>query len=175
MAIGELPTPTTNTAQAERHLVAFCLGDEVYGVDIAHIHAIINPQPVTFVPRTPPFVKGVMNLRGRVIPIIDLRIRFGMEPRPESMLKGSRIMIVDVEDVTAGLIVDSVSEVIRIPAASIDPLTQLVSSVESDCISGIGKVKGVDGGVDRLIVILDIYKTLVTCSNDADMLKKLQD
>lgn len=177
--------PTAGRAEQgyERHLVAFRLGEETYGIDISNIHTIITPQPITSVPRSPSFVRGVMNLRGRVLPVIDLRRRFGMEPMPDENVKSSRIVIVDTprpngetgDTLTAGLIVDSVSEVLRLPESAIDPPSQLVASVDTECITGIGKVPaGSRDTVDHLIILLDVYKTLVTCSNDVDSLKRLQ-
>lgn len=164
-----------DNSETERQLVAFRVGDEVYGVDIAHIHTIITPQPITFVPRAARYVKGVMNLRGRVLPVIDLRARFGLAPLPESQQKSCRIVIVDVEGLTAGLIVDAVSEVLRLPADAIDRPSQLVASVETECITGIGKVAANrGGGVDHLIILLDVYKTLITCADDASMMEMLQ-
>jgi purine-binding chemotaxis protein CheW len=176
MALDQLDSINfVENSDTERQLVAFRVGDEVYGVDIAHIHTIITPQPITFVPRAPRFVKGVMNLRGRVLPVIDLRTRFGLEPLPEAKQKHSRIVIVDVEGLAAGLIVDAVSEVLRLSADAIDRPSQLVASVETECITGIGKVSSSRGeGVDRLIILLDVYKTLITCSQDAAAMELLQ-
>jgi purine-binding chemotaxis protein CheW len=169
------------TGEAERQLVAFRVGQEVYGVDIAHIHTIITPQPITFVPRAPRFVKGIMNLRGRVLPVIDLRRRFGLEPLAEADEKHSRIVIVDVDGLSAGLIVDAVSEVLRLRSDHIDEPSQLVASVETECITGIGRVGGgpaaegaKSSNVDHLIILLDVYKTLITCTQDAKAIEHLQ-
>src|SRR4051794_34784677 len=92
----------------ERQIVATHLGDEVFGIDIAHIHTVITSQPITPVPQTPSYVKGVMNLRGRVLPVIDLRLRFNLGKAVPGA--DCRIVIVDVEGLSAGLIVDGVSE-----------------------------------------------------------------
>lgn len=167
----------TDSIDTERQLVAFHLGDEIYGVDIAYIHTIITPQAITYVPRAPKFVKGVMNLRGRVLPVIDLRLRFGLGPIPEEKKKSSRIVIVDVEGLTAGLVVDSVTEVLRIKTEEIDNPSQLVTSIETECITGIGRLPiiGRDGkSGERLIILLDVYKILSTCSQDANSIKMLQ-
>jgi len=175
MSIEQMEASFLENTETERQLVAFKVGDEVYGVDIAHIHTIITPQPITFVPRAPRYVKGVMNLRGRVLPVIDLRTRFGLEPLTEAQEKNTRIVIVDVDGLSAGLIVDAVSEVLRLQADAIDRPSQLVASIETECITGIGKVAGNrNDGVDHLIILLDVYKTLITCSYDATAMETLQ-
>ena len=171
----ELLEKTDASQNTERQIVALHLGGEVYGVDIAHIHTIITPQSITHVPKAPPFVRGVMNLRGRIIPVIDLRERFGLEPIEEDLKKAMRIVIVDVRGVMAGLIVDAVSEVLRLSASAIDPPSQLVASLETECITGIGRIAGGENGAEeRLIILLDVFKTLTTCQNDADALTLLQ-
>lgn len=164
-----------DTNESERQVVAFRVGEEVYGVDIAHIHTIITPQPITFVPRAPRFVKGVMNLRGRVLPVIDLRTRFGLEPLSDVARQHARIVIVEVDGLSAGLIVDAVSEVLRLPSSAIDRPSQLVASIETECITGIGRVAGGQaGGAGHLIILLDVYKTLITCSQDVSAMENLQ-
>ena len=129
-----------STAGAERQVVALQLADEVYGLDIDVIHTVITPQAVTAVPKAPPFVRGVINLRGRVLPVIDLRARFGLPPQPEEKARHARIVIVEADGVSAGLIVDGVSEVLRLPESAIDAPPQLVASAESECITGIGRI-----------------------------------
>ena len=159
------------TAEAERQIVALHLGEELYGVDIAAIHTVITPQAITPVPRTPKFIAGVMNLRGRIVPVLDLRRRFGL---PETTSKGQRIVIVDVEGLMAGLIVDAVSEVLRLPANAIDPPSRLVASAEADCILGIGRIPAEKEGEERLIILLDVYRTLVATPADDEALRGLQ-
>ena len=156
---------------AERQVVVLHLGEELYGVDIAAIHTVITPQAITPVPRTPEFIAGVMNLRGRIVPVLDLRRRFGL---PDAAGQGRRIVIVDVEGLTAGLIVDDVTEVLRLPVSAIDAPSRLVASAESDCILGIGRIPAADAGEERLIILLDVYRTLVTSPADADALRGLQ-
>ena len=162
---------------AERQIVALHLAEEIYGVDIAHIHTVITPQAITWVPRTPPFVKGVMNLRGRILPVIDLRTRFGLPPLAEEKHKASRIVIVDVEGLTAGLIVDAVSEVLRVPETSIDPPSWLVASSDIDCITGIGRIpthRRREDAEERLILLLDVRKALSNGPEGAEALKELR-
>ena len=147
---------------AERQIVALQLADEVYGLDIAAIHTVITPQAITVVPKAPVFVKGVINLRGRVLPVIDLRARFDLPALPEDQSIHCRIVIVEADGVSAGLIVDGVSEVLRLPSDAIDAPSQLVASVESECITGIGRLPNKNGaaGEERLIILLDVPKIL---------------
>lgn len=160
-------------AEVERQIVALHLGEELYGVDIAAIHTVITPQAITPVPRTPGFVAGVMNLRGRIVPVIDLRRRFGLPPQ-EGHAKGQRIVIVEVAGLTAGLIVDAVSEVLRLPENAIDPPSSLVASAEMDCLIGIGRIPGGGENDQRLILLLDVARTLVTTPAEAEALHGLQ-
>jgi purine-binding chemotaxis protein CheW len=168
---------TTEETAQERDLqiVALHLGDEVYGVDIAIIHTVIIPQAITEVPKTPKYVRGVMNLRGRILPVIDLRKRFDLPDLAESQQKSVRIVIVDTQGITAGLIVDAVSEVLTLPASSIQPPSGLVANKESEFITGIGRItrpgeKGKE--VEQLILLMDVHKALT--AGDSDRLKKLQ-
>ncbi len=133
-------------------LVSFKLGDEEFGVDIMQVQEIIRMQNITSVPNAPDFVEGVINLRGRVIPIIDLRKRFGLEQKAHD--KSTRIIVVKVDEITVGLVVDEVSEVLRIPKETVEPPPPIVAGVESEYISGVGKLE------DRLLILLDLSKTL---------------
>lgn len=158
--------PDAGTAGAERQVVALHLGDEIYGVDIASIHTVLTPQPITSIPNVSPDVKGVMNLRGRILPVLDLRARFGLAPLPADQQKSARIVIVEDAGLTAGIIVDSVSEVLRLPTGSVEPPSALLGSAEGRCLTGIGRVPGGrrkdDGKADaeRLLLLLDIPQTL---------------
>lgn len=157
------------TSSVERQLVALELGNEVYGVDIACIHTVLMPQSITVVPKTPEYVKGVMNLRGQILPIIDLRVRFGLPAETHAKM---RIVIVNVEGVTAGLIVDGVSEVLRLPSSNVEPPSVLLSSVAADCITGIGRAVGEAGSeadTQRLILLLDVYKLLTSSLSETDL------
>lgn len=136
----------------EEQLVVFTLADETYGIDISTVNEIIRMQAITEVPRTPDFVEGVINLRGRIVPVIDLRKRFSLAVSEET--QASRIMVVELEGLTVGMIVDSVSEVLRLPASSIEPTPTMVSGVDAAYLRGVGKWD------DRLIILLDIKKVL---------------
>lgn len=133
-------------------MVVFTLADETYGIDISTVNEIIRMQAITEVPRTPDFVEGVINLRGRIVPVIDLRKRFSLAVSEET--QASRIMVVELEGLTVGMIVDSVSEVLRLPASSIEPTPTMVSGVDAAYLRGVGKWD------DRLIILLDIKKVL---------------
>lgn len=133
-------------------VVVFQLGDELYGADIAVVREVGPMQRVTRVPRTPRYIEGVTNLRGRVIPVIDLRRRLGLPVTPYT--KQTRIAVAELEGGQVGMIVDSVQEVLRIPADAVEPPTGLVSKLDAESISGVAKVG------DRLIVLLDLAHVL---------------
>lgn len=162
----EKPASEVGNTAAGRQVVALHLGDEIYGVDIACVNTVLTPQPITPVPHVPEYVRGIMNLRGRILPVVDLRIRFGLPSLDPEEQKLSRIVILDVEGITAGLIVDAVSEVLRLPAGSIEPSASLLNAADPSCLCGIGRVPGSrrknddkEEG-DRLILLLDIAQVL---------------
>lgn len=156
----------------ERQIVAMHLGKEVYGVDIAHIHTVITPNPITPVPQTPDYVEGVMNLRGRILPVIDLRKRFNVPSVNEG--DSYRIVIVEVEGLSAGLIVDTVSEVLRLKASEIQSPSELLDTAEIEVITGIGRVP-LQGKGECFILLLDVLKTLTHAAFDVSALAKLQE
>ncbi|MGE4557805.1 MAG: chemotaxis protein CheW [Desulfovibrionaceae bacterium] len=133
-------------------LVTFSIGDEEFGVDILRVQEIIRMMEITKVPRAPEFVEGVINLRGKVIPIVDLRKRFGLEPHEHD--KHTRIIVIEIINMIVGFVVDAVSEVLRIPANTVEPPPAVVSGLESEYISGVGKL------ADRLLILLDLNRLL---------------
>ncbi len=133
-------------------LVTFSIGDEEFGVDILKVQEIIRTMEITRVPRAPTFVEGVINLRGKVIPIIDLRKRFGLQARGHD--KNTRIIVIEINNMIVGFVVDSVSEVLRIPASTVEPPPPMVAGLESEYISGVGKLE------DRLLILLDLNRLL---------------
>lgn len=141
----------TSIDQCEQ-LVVFELDREFYGVDIGAVNTIIRMQDVTQIPRTPDFVEGVINLRGSIIPVIDLRKRFGM-PIGE-ITKASRIVVVEASGQLIGMIVDAVVETLRLPMDAIEPPSPVVTSTVCDYIRGVGKQE------NRLVILLDIEKVL---------------
>ncbi|MDI6799699.1 MAG: chemotaxis protein CheW [Actinomycetota bacterium] len=136
----------------EEQIVVFKIANEVCGIDISKVQEIIRMQPITEVPKAPEFVKGVINLRGKVIPVIDLRERFGFEASEDT--KSTRIVVAEVGSDTAGMIVDAVAEVIRVPLTAIEPPSHVVEGLGSDYLRGIGKVD------ERLIILLNMEKIL---------------
>lgn len=165
-ALLEKPEIKPETAGDERQVVAFHLADEIYGVDIAQVNTVLTPQPITPVPNVPEHVQGVMNLRGRILPVIDLRTRFGLPALDPDKQKFSRIVIMDIDGEVAGLIVDSVSEVLRLPADSIEPAAGLLNAADPSCLIGIGRIPGgrrqneTKEEADRLILLLDAVQVL---------------
>ena len=167
-AVLEKPGGAAAPGTAERQVVALHLGEEIYGVGIASIHTVLTPQPITAVPNVPGYVRGVMNLRGRILPVLDLRTRFGLPPLEADRQKLSRIVIVEAGGLTAGLIVDAVSEVLKISSEDIEPPSALLGSADLRCLTGIGRVPGNRRKEDdkkdegRLILLLDIVETLTS-------------
>ena len=133
-------------------LVTFTISQEEFGVDILKVQEIIRTMEITRVPRSPAFVEGVINLRGKVIPIIDLRKRFDMDSRGHD--NQTRIIVIELERMIVGFVVDSVSEVLRIPASTVEAPPAVVSGIESEYISGVGKLD------DRLLILIDLDKLL---------------
>lgn len=144
-----------NKAKGELlQMVSFNLGNEEFGVDILMVQEINRMLNITKVPRSPEFVEGVINLRGRVIPIINLRKRFGMPAKEWD--KQTRIVVVTIENKILGLVVDAVSEVLRLPADTIEPPPPMVSGIESEYIQGVGKLD------NKLLILLDLNKLLTS-------------
>lgn len=135
-------------AGAEMQLVVFELGDESYAVDISRVQDINRMQEITEISHAPESVVGVINLRGRVIPVIDLRKRFGL---PDAVhTKDTRIVVVHLEGNLIGVIVDAVSQVLRIPADIVEPPSPVLAGVDSRYLRGIAKLD------DRLVILLDL-------------------
>ena len=146
----------------ELQLVVFELANEQYGLDISAVEGIIKMQAITKMPQAPAFVEGVTNLRGTVVPVIDLRKRFTMPALEHT--KDTRIVVVYMEKTKIGMIVDGVSEVLRIPEESIEPTPPMVSNVNTAFICGIAKLDG------RLVTLLDLTKVL-SLDEQASLLK----
>jgi purine-binding chemotaxis protein CheW len=136
----------------EKQLVVFELAGESYGVDIAVVESIIKMQEITKLPQRPDFVEGVTNLRGKVLPVIDLHKRFGL-PR-QSVDKEGRIIVVSIGGAEAGMMVDDVSEVLTIFEQAVEPTPALATSGDSTFMTGIAKQE------DRLVILLDLTRVL---------------
>lgn len=144
------PTAAQASGDQQLQLVTFGLGGEEFAVDILAVQEINRMMTLTRVPQSPPEVEGVINLRGKIIPVIDLRKRFSLERAQQS--EQSRIVVVEVHGRVLGFIVDRVSEVLRISSKIVEPAPQMVCSVDSDFIAGVGKLQ------DRLLILLDLAK-----------------
>ncbi len=140
------------TAERGGKFLTFFLAGEEYGIEILKVHEIIGIMNITRVPRTPDFVRGVINLRGKVIPVMDLRLKFGMESQEQT--DETCIIVVQVQHVEMGILVDKVSEVLDIAAKDIDDAPSFGAEVNTDYILGIGKSQ------DRVKLLLDIDKVL---------------
>ncbi|RME26985.1 MAG: chemotaxis protein CheW [Candidatus Zixiibacteriota bacterium] len=136
----------------ELQLVSFNIGSEEFGVDILKVQEINRMVEITKVPQAPHYVEGVINLRGKVIPIVDLRKRFNMELKEPD--KNTRIVVVDISGNIIGMIVDAVSEVLRLPAGTIEPPPEIATGVNAEYIKGVAKLE------DRLLIFLDLSRVI---------------
>lgn len=148
----------TDEIQDMVQLVGFKLGKEFFGIGIINVQEIIRYQEITQVPRTPKFVEGVISLRGRVIPVINLRKRFGLDSIERT--KETRIIIVELDISTVGFIVDAVTEVSSIAKSTIDPAPPTAVGINKEYIQGVGKLG------DKLMIILDLGKVLSSESKE---------
>ncbi len=140
------------TSEKIIQLVSFKLGKEEFGVDILAIQEIIRMLEITRVPNSPEFIEGVINLRGKVIPVVNLRKRLNMPAKEYD--KSTRIIVVELGAKIVGFIVDSVSEVLRIPVDALEPPPQMLGNIEGEYITAVGKLK------DGLLILLDLTKIL---------------
>jgi purine-binding chemotaxis protein CheW len=139
--------------EEELKVIVFTLIDEEYGVEVEQVRTIERMLPMTRVPRTPAFVKGVINLRGVVVPVIDLRGRFGLPER--GYTDSSRIIIVAVNGMEVGMIVDSANDVIDLDAGQIESPPEVAGGIKAKYLRGIAKI-----GDDRLLVLLNLEEVL---------------
>ena len=151
MADTTYSTATTSASGSQQlQLVTFQVNNEEFAVDILRVQEINRMMDLTRVPQSPPEVEGVINLRGKIIPVLDLRTKFGM-PR-SARDEHNRIIVVEVHSKVIGFIVDRVHEVLRISSDIVDQTPQMVCSINSDFIAGVGKLE------DRLLILLDLQK-----------------
>jgi len=136
----------------ELHIVGFQVGRETYGVSITSLHEIVRVPEITAVPDAPDYVEGVINLRGKIVSVIDLRKRLGEKKAANG--KRNRILVVEHNSRLSGLIVDSASEVLKIPAIDVEASPAALEEGGLNCVTGLAKYKG------RLIVLLDMTKLL---------------
>ena len=136
----------------ELHIVGFQVGRETYGVPITSLHEIVRVPEITAVPDAPEYMEGVINLRGKIVSVIDLRKRLGEKKIGSS--RRNRILVVEHKNKLAGLIVDSASEVLKIPATDVEASPTTLQEGRANCVTGLGKYQG------RLIVLLDMSRLL---------------
>ena len=132
--------------------VTFTVKDELYGIDVKRAQEVMNLPTITKIPNTMPFMKGVIDLRGKVIPLIDMRIKFGIEEKTYD--QNTVIIIIDVKYILCGLIVDSVSDVSTIAFEDVQYTPHFASEIDKDAVYGIGRID------QRLVIILDVDKLL---------------
>jgi len=142
----------TNDSLDIIQLVSFKLDKIEYGIDILSVHEILRIPEITRLPNAPDYIKGVINLRGNVIPVVDIRMRFGMPSAP--VTEWSRIIVVEIGEKLVGLMVDNVYQVIRLSRSRIDEPHELIEGISTEFINGIGRLQ------DRLIVILRLDNIL---------------
>ena len=145
-------TTVVDTTRTEEQLVVFDLASEAYGVDIGAVREIIRIMDITRVPKTPEFVEGIINLRGKVIPVVDLRRRFSLPVSEEN--KENRIVVVDIGGQDIGVVVDAVTEVLRISSELVEPPSSVITTADSAFLLGIAKLES------RLIILLDLERVL---------------
>ncbi|MCD4845524.1 MAG: chemotaxis protein CheW [Methanosarcinales archaeon] len=141
------------TAPEEMQLVVYHLGDEEYGVEVGQVREIIRMETVTIIPKAPFYIEGVINLRGQVTTVVNMRTKFGLEDIEAD--QHTRIIVAELGDLIVGMTVDSVTEVMRVSRSSIEPTPSIVTSgVDSDCLKGVCKLD------NRLLILMDLYKVL---------------
>lgn len=143
---------STQTNETIYQLVSFVVEKEEFGVDILKVQEIIRTVEITRVPKSPEFVEGVINLRGKIVPVIDLRRRFGIEKKVHD--NETRIIVVELPDKVVGFLVDKVKEVIRVEKSVIEPPPELTTNINANYITGVAKLQ------DRLLILLDLDKVL---------------
>jgi purine-binding chemotaxis protein CheW len=148
--------PVAETRQSgmnrELHIVGFQIGRETYGVPITSLHEIVRVPEITAVPDAPDYMEGVINLRGKIVSVIDLRKRLGAKEVVSS--RRNRILVVEHNGRLCGLMVDSASEVLKVPTSDIEPSSAVFQDGGLNCVTGLGKYRG------RLIVLLDMARLL---------------
>ena len=140
----------------ELHIVGFQVGRETYGVPITSLHEIVRVPEITAVPDAPDYLEGVINLRGKIVSVMDLRKRFG--DKQAQLKRQNRILVVEHSGKLAGLIVDSASEVLKIASTDVEAPPAVFQEGGLNCVTGLGKVRG------RLIILLDMAKLLAPAS-----------
>jgi purine-binding chemotaxis protein CheW len=141
-----------NSVEELRQWLAFTLGNEEYALDIGSICEIIKPKEVTDIPRVPDFILGIISLRGVIVPVFDLKKRFKLGA--VELSAASRVVVCQQDDRSAGLLVDSITQVVHVPAEKIEPPPAVLSGLDRDLIEGVGRYQG------RIIILLHLPSVL---------------
>ena len=155
MNVRDMREKKTIAADDSMQLVTFLVGAEEFGLDIRSIAEVVRPLRITSLPRMPEFIEGVINLRGVIVPIVDLRMKFGIDARFDAF---TVTVVLNVCGRTVGAVVDSVSDVIELQPAQIQEAPQFSSAVDSGHITGLGTVK--QGASERMLILLDIQQLM---------------
>ncbi len=151
--MAELPRDTKTTSDGELQLVVFNIGREEFGVEIMRVQEIIRMINITRIPQAPEYIRGIINLRGRIIVVLNLNVIMGMETKEQD--ENTRIIVANIDETVMGFIVDSVSEVIRLPEKNVEPAPAVIASkIGTEYVRGVGKME------DRLLILLDLDKIL---------------
>lgn len=140
----------------EEQLVVFELANEAYGIDISRVQSIIQMQEVAVIPGAPRFIEGVINLRGTIVPVVNLRDRFDLQPAVEG--QKTVIVIVELEGLQVGMTVDKVTDVIKVQENAIEPPSPLLASVDTAYLRGIAKIGRRESDEKRMVILLDINR-----------------
>ena len=155
---------TADDSEDLKQLVSFIVGGEEFGISILRVQEIIRPMQITQVPHAPAFVEGIINLRGRIVPVVDLRQRFGFSSREND--SDTRILVLETEEQEVGFVADAVREVLQVDASTIEPAPQLAAPVEARYLRGVAKLE------DRLLILLDLEGVL--SREEACVLEEIQ-
>ena len=142
--------------ERQLEILAFMLEDEEYGVDIMSIREIIRPVPITLVPRVPEYILGIISLRGRILPVYDLRSRLKLDRKERS--KNPRYIVLNTKLGLVGLVADTVTGVVRIPESGVDPTPSVINGEEGEFIRGVAKQE------NRLVILLNVERVIYTAS-----------
>ena len=142
------------TAGELKQLISFTVGAEEYGLELLRVKEVIRMRQITWLPKAPACVKGIINLRGDVIPIVDLRERLGLQSIEDTAM--TRVIVVEVEGRPVGMVVDSASQVVRVPADQFEPPPPMLGMATQGFITGVGKLDG------KLIITIDVDRILST-------------
>ncbi len=148
-----LAQDTKTTSDSELQLVVFNVGKEEFGVEIMKVQEIIRMTNITRIPQAPEYIRGIINLRGRIIVVLNLNVIMGMDTKEQD--ENTRIVVANIDETVMGFIVDSVSEVIRLPEKNVEPAPAVIASkIGTEYVQGVGKME------DRLLILLDLDKIL---------------